>query len=148
MSTDANVAAAASSSKHSSRAGSEKATMPSAGGRFTPHSPSPPSTVVYSLRQGSITHLRQSCEAIHACRTFESIDETVFDNLKHEVMVNHIYHQQCSHLWIGDDSGDCEGVLLRQSRKQYLACPPGLTDSALALACAKLNVQVNFSCYI
>lgn len=64
------------------------------------------------------------------------------DDIKHEVMVNYLYQQQCSHLWVSDGSGEIEGVLLRKSRGQYMACPPQLGNSPFALACAALNVQV------
>ncbi|KAI0848396.1 glycosyl transferase family group 2-domain-containing protein [Daldinia vernicosa] len=62
-------------------------------------------------------------------------------DIKHEVMVNYIYQQQCSHLWVSDGSGDLEGVLLRKSRGVYLTCPSSLTDSTIAMACAALNVE-------
>lgn len=64
------------------------------------------------------------------------------DDIKHEVMVNYLYQQQCSHLWVSDGSGEIEGVLLRKSRGQYMACPPQLVHSPFAMACAALNVQV------
>ena len=64
------------------------------------------------------------------------------DDIKHEVMVNYLYQQQCSHLWVSDGSGEIEGVLLRKSRNAYMACPPQLGESAFAAACAQLNVQV------
>lgn len=63
------------------------------------------------------------------------------DDIKHEVMVNYLYQQQCSHLWVSDGSGEIEGVLLRKSRGQYMACPPSLGNSPFAMACAALNVQ-------
>ncbi|KAK3337748.1 glycosyl transferase family group 2-domain-containing protein [Cercophora scortea] len=63
------------------------------------------------------------------------------DDIKHEVMVNYLYQQQCSHLWVSDGSGEIEGVLLRKSRGQYMACPPQLGSSPFAMACAALNVQ-------
>ena len=65
------------------------------------------------------------------------------DDIKHEVMVNYLYQQQCSHLWVSDGSGEIEGVLLRKSRNQYMACPPQLGNSLFAMACAALNVQVS-----
>ncbi|KAK3939748.1 putative glycosyltransferase [Diplogelasinospora grovesii] len=65
----------------------------------------------------------------------------MLDEIKHEVMVNYLYQQQCSHLWVSDGSGEIEGVLLRKSRGQYMACPPQLGNSPFALACAALNVQ-------
>src|ERR1700709_774323 len=47
---------------------------------------------------------------------------TFVDDIKHEVMVNYLYQQQCSHLWVGDGSGELEGVLLRKQRGNYMAC--------------------------
>lgn len=70
---------------------------------------------------------------------------TFLDDIKHEVMVNYLYQQQCSHLWVSDGSGEIEGVLLRKSRNTYMACPPQLGNSPFAAACAALNVQVGES---
>ena len=64
------------------------------------------------------------------------------DDIKHEVMVNYLYQQQCSHLWVSDGSGELEGVLLRKSRNNYMACPPQLAHSSFAVACAALNCAV------
>ena len=64
------------------------------------------------------------------------------DEIKHEVMVNYLFQQQCSALWVGDGSGEVEGVLLRKSRGYYLSCPPQLVNSEFAWACGELNVQV------
>ncbi|MCJ1267119.1 hypothetical protein MMC22_007004 [Lobaria immixta] len=66
---------------------------------------------------------------------------TYVDEIKHEVMVNYLYQQQCSHLWVNDSSGEFEGVLLRKSRNSYMACPPQLASSTFGMACAALNVQ-------
>ena len=68
---------------------------------------------------------------------------TFLDDIKHEVMVNYLYQQQCSHLWVSDGSGEIEGVLLRKSKNTYMACPPQLGSSPFAAACAALNVQVS-----
>lgn len=65
--------------------------------------------------------------------------------IKYEVMVNFIHQQQCANLWVSDDSGEFEGVVLRKARGTYLACPPQLGSSAFAAACASLNVQVSNS---
>ncbi|KAM3536434.1 hypothetical protein MY4038_000269 [Beauveria bassiana] len=65
----------------------------------------------------------------------------MLDEIKHEVMVNYLYQQQCSQLWVSDGSGEIEGVLLRKSRGQYMACPPQLVHSPFAQACRALNVQ-------
>lgn len=65
------------------------------------------------------------------------------DEIKHEVMVNYLYQQQCSQLWVSDGSGEIEGVLLRKTRGHYMACPPQLGSSSFAMACTDLNVQVS-----
>lgn len=72
----------------------------------------------------------------------KSTASSVLDEIKHEVMVNYLYQQQCSHLWVSDGSGEIEGVLLRKARGHYMACPPPLANSQFALACAALNVHV------
>ncbi|OCL01430.1 hypothetical protein AOQ84DRAFT_401805 [Glonium stellatum] len=64
------------------------------------------------------------------------------EEIKHEVMVNYLFQQQCGRLWVGDGSGELEGVLIRKSRGNYMACPPQLANSAFAYYCAQLNVQV------
>ncbi|KAG7291394.1 hypothetical protein NEMBOFW57_001412 [Staphylotrichum longicolle] len=75
-------------------------------------------------------------------RSVRSTGSSVFlDDIKHEVMVNYLYQQQCSHLWVSDGSGEIEGVLLRKTRGQYMACPPQLGTSPFALACSALNVH-------
>jgi hypothetical protein len=67
----------------------------------------------------------------------------MIDEIKHEVMVNFLFQQQCSSLWIGDDSGELEGVLLRKSMGVYLSCPPQLVETLFGRACLALNVQVS-----
>ena len=78
-------------------------------------------------------------------RSFRSNhSSTVVDEIKHEVMVNYLYQQQCSQLWVSDGSGEIEGVLLRKSRGHYMACPSQLGSTSFAMACAALNVQVRY----
>ena len=43
-------------------------------------------------------------------------------------------------MWIGDGSGDTEGVLLRKSKASYLACPPALIHSQFAAGIMAMNV--------
>ena len=74
-----------------------------------------------------------------------STTSSFLDDIKHEVMVNYLYQQQCSRLWVSDGSGEMEGVLLRKARRNYLACPLALADSELATMCAELNVQVSMT---
>lgn len=75
--------------------------------------------------------------------TPSSRTSTYIDEIKHEVIVNYLYQQQCSHLWVKDSSGQYEGVMLRKSRNNYLAYPPQLVDSPFGIACAALNCQVS-----
>jgi hypothetical protein len=80
-----------------------------------------------------------------SARSARSHQSSLFlDEIKHEVMVNYLYQQQCSQLWVSDGSGEVEGVLLRKARGLYMACPPQLGNSVFAQACASLNVQVRF----
>lgn len=65
------------------------------------------------------------------------------EEIKHQVMVNYLYQQQCSQLWVNDGSGEIEGVLIRKSKGQYMACPSQLGNSPFAVACAALNVQAS-----
>lgn len=81
-----------------------------------------------------------SGRSIRSVRTNNS--SMFMDDIRHEVMVNYLYQQQCSQLWVSDGSGDVEGVLLRKSRGHYMACPPQLGSTPFAMACAALNVQV------
>lgn len=74
-------------------------------------------------------------------RSLSSTKSSFFDDIKHEVMVNYLHQQQCSHLWVSDGSGRCEGIMLRKARNEYLSCPPQLIESSFGRACAELNVQ-------
>ncbi|PNS14858.1 hypothetical protein CAC42_2087 [Sphaceloma murrayae] len=67
-------------------------------------------------------------------------NENILDELKHEIMVNYLFQQQCARLWIADGTGEVEGVMLKKSRGNYLACPPALADSMFADSCVELNV--------
>ncbi|KKA26508.1 hypothetical protein TD95_004246 [Thielaviopsis punctulata] len=62
-------------------------------------------------------------------------------NIRHEVMVNYLYQQQCANLWVSDGGGEVEGILLRRERGHYLACPPELMDSEFEQAVNTMNVQ-------
>ncbi|AEO64878.1 uncharacterized protein THITE_2111232 [Thermothielavioides terrestris NRRL 8126] len=104
---------------------------PTSAPSLRPDSELHPPTPRYSSRPQSISG-----------RSVKSTGSSLFlDDIKHEVMVNYLYQQQCSHLWVSDGSGEIEGVLLRKSRGQYMACPPQLGNSPFAAACAALNVQ-------
>lgn len=103
----------------------------------------------YPVRGPGAMELQQPTPRFHSRpqslsgRSLRSNQSSLFiDEIKHEVMVNYLYQQQCSHLWVSDGSGEVEGVLLRKARGLYMACPPQLGNSALAAACTALNVQV------
>jgi hypothetical protein len=92
---------------------------------------------------GSDHELASSMSSIG--RSLQSARSSYLDEIKYEVMVNYLYQQQCSHLWVSDGSGEIEGVLLRKARNQYLACPPALAGSVFAMVCAELNVWVSYT---
>jgi hypothetical protein len=112
--------------------------------RAVAEKPKPAPLTLSSLNGGDV-ELQPPTPRFASSRTSLSNRSTqssaFLDDIKHEVMVNYLYQQQCSHLWVSDGSGEIEGVLLRKSRNQYMACPPQLGNSALATACASLNVQ-------
>lgn len=61
--------------------------------------------------------------------------------VRHDVMASYLYHQQANNGWRSDDN-PYQGVMLRSSRDRYLAYPPALSESDLAVARKRLNVQV------
>ncbi|KAK8852230.1 glycosyltransferase family 2 protein [Apiospora arundinis] len=89
--------------------------------------------------QAPTPNLHSSRNSIRSARSGAS--SMFLDDIKHEVMVNYLYQQQCSHLWVSDGSGEVEGVLLRKWKGQYMACPSELGNSPFARACAELNVH-------
>jgi hypothetical protein len=64
------------------------------------------------------------------------------EDIRHEVMVNYLYQQQCSRLWVSDGTGILEGVVVRKTGDEYLACPRELISSTFAQSMAALGVQV------
>lgn len=87
-------------------------------------------------------------------RIQSSSSSAFIDDIKHEVMVNWLYQQLTAKFWInteGDGSrnsffgaapGTEEGVLLKKSKNNYMACPPGIGRGVFAQAASTLNVQV------
>lgn len=92
--------------------------------------------------QPPITRFTSASSSRNSISNRSHVSSNFLEDIKHEVMVNYLYQQQCSHLWVSDGSGEIEGVLLRKSRNTYMACPPQLGSSSFAAACAALNVQV------
>jgi hypothetical protein len=74
-------------------------------------------------------------------RSISSTRSSFFEDIKHEVMVNYLHQQQCSRLWVSDGNGECEGIMLRKARNEYLSCPSQLVNSTFGHACAELNIQ-------
>ncbi|THZ76381.1 hypothetical protein D6C84_08822 [Aureobasidium pullulans] len=70
----------------------------------------------------------------------EGIPMQRLNDAKCDVMVNHVWSQQAKLLWnIGNDD---EGVVIKQSRGQYVCCPPDLRRPAGFLeAVQALNVK-------
>ena len=80
----------------------------------------------------------------NSCGSLPSTTNISFmDDMKHEVMVNYLFQQQCGKLWIGDASGEVEGIILRKSRGNYTSCPPNLVQSSFAYCCSQINLQVS-----
>jgi hypothetical protein len=66
------------------------------------------------------------------------------EDIRHEVMVNYIFQQQCSQLWLDHEAySGHEGVIMRKAKGTYLTCPPDLVESELANACIEMNIQVS-----
>jgi hypothetical protein len=65
---------------------------------------------------------------------------SMMEEIKHEVMVNYLFQQQCARMWIGDGTGESEGILIRKTKTSYLACPPDLITSRFAAGVMALNL--------
>lgn len=69
-------------------------------------------------------------------------DDRLVDEIKHQVVLNHLFQHQCSSLWIRDVSLNSEGAMVRKRKGEYLYRPAGLEQSSFAQAMIALNVQV------
>lgn len=72
-----------------------------------------------------------------------TLSSAFMDEIKHEVMVNYLYQQQCTRLWVSEGQGEVEGCIVRKARGQYITCPPPLIGSPFLKAMEGLNVQVS-----
>jgi hypothetical protein len=84
---------------------------------------------------------RSSFQSMRSMRSMAST--SYLDDVKHEIMANFLFQQQCTKLWIGDASGELEGILLRKSKGNYITCPPSLVQSSLGFYCSQLNFQAS-----
>jgi hypothetical protein len=104
--------------------------------------PSPPPLLTIYL-PSSETEPAESRSASPYARSIRSIKSRYLEDIRHEVMVNYLFQQQCAYLWLDHENpSDCEGVILRKAKGRYLTCPPQLVESTLATACIELNLQV------
>jgi hypothetical protein len=81
--------------------------------------------------------------AAPSSRSFALSEAQLADDIRHQVLLNHLYQQQRSLLWIRDTSGTVEGVMIRKGRSDYMYSPPQLATSPFAQAMKVLNVQVS-----
>ena len=97
---------------------------------------------------GALPSSRQSSSRLHSSRASiaASTRSSIKDDIRHEVMCNYLYQQQCAKLWITDGSGQLEGVLVKKGRDEYISCPAALAHSDFAAAIATLNVPVPSNC--
>lgn len=63
------------------------------------------------------------------------------EDIRHGVIVNYIYQNQCTRLWVA--SAVSEGVLVRKARGEYESCPHNLVDTELGQAVKNLNLEVS-----
>lgn len=67
-------------------------------------------------------------------------DSGNLEQTRHEVMVNYLFQQQCSTMWIGYDASDNEGVMVRRTMGDYVACPPNIMESVFARGVRQLSL--------
>jgi hypothetical protein len=83
-----------------------------------------------------------SMSTLNQSRTTLDDGQRSVDDIKHQVLLNHLYQQQNSLMWNRNVAGSPEGVMLRKSRGHYIFRPADLSQSMLAQAMSILNVQV------
>jgi len=99
-----------------------------------------PTDVVYGEPVKPIRHE----SATPSARSVAISESQLADDIRHQVLLNHLHQQQRSLLWIRDSSGAVEGVMIRKGRDNYMYSPPTLSTSIFAQAMKVLNVQVSY----
>jgi hypothetical protein len=124
----------------------EDSTPPSAHGSETPAMTlrAPSSSAGYDVELPPRSP-RQFGSSRNSFSATASTNGSFMEDIKHEVMANWLYQQQCGRMWVSDGSGDQEGTLLRKNRGLYIACPPALAESLFAQACTSMGVKVRMS---
>ncbi|KAF2873256.1 glycosyl transferase family group 2-domain-containing protein [Massariosphaeria phaeospora] len=74
--------------------------------------------------------------------THSSSNYSHMEEVKHEIMANHLFEKQCKKLWISELSGGLEGIVLRKRRGHYITYPPTLSYSSFAYYCSLMNIRV------
>ncbi|KKY18242.1 putative glycosyl transferase family 2 [Diplodia seriata] len=90
-------------------------------------------TPMYQSRQGSSTNLSIYSQTKR--------DTQFIHDIRHDIIINHLYEKQVGARWIQDFSGEVEGVMLKKARGEYMTFPENLVESNLAQSIATLNVQ-------
>ncbi|KAK0660554.1 hypothetical protein DIS24_g3065 [Lasiodiplodia hormozganensis] len=90
-------------------------------------------TPAYQSRQGSSTNLSIYSQTKR--------DTQFIHEIRHDIIINHLYEKQVGSRWIQDFSGEVEGVMLKKARGEYITFPEPLVESNLAQSIATLNVQ-------
>lgn len=65
------------------------------------------------------------------------------DDIRHQVILNHLWQKQRGLMWIMDNPAQHEGVMVRRDRTEYLCRPPALASSAFGTAMKIMNVSVS-----
>ncbi|KAK7526800.1 glycosyl transferase family group 2-domain-containing protein [Phyllosticta citriasiana] len=90
---------------------------------------------------GSAYHSRNGSSAGLSTHSQSYRDSAFIHDIRHAVIINHLYERQVSSRWIQDFSGAAEGCLLKKARGDYICYPENLIGSTLAQSIATLNVQ-------
>jgi hypothetical protein len=115
---------------------------PGAGSLPLSATPDTPNTWISSPEVCSPSSISEQQSSNSVSSSSQSLPSSLTEDMKHEIMMNYLFQQQCSSLWVSDGSGQKEGIMLRKGRGLYLSCPPQLADSPFGLACAKMNLRV------
>ncbi len=91
---------------------------------------------------GRQAEISNRSSAAPSSRSVAFSEAQLADDIKHQVLLNHLYQQQRTLLWIQDTSGAAEGVMIRKGRSTYMYSPPDLAYSIFAREMTALNVQV------
>lgn len=112
--------------------------------RHPPVPPIPLTSPSVSRRPSMRDHSRAPSVRIRG--SFSSMKSTMSNadlgDMRNEVMVNYLYQQQCTNLWVAESAGATEGCILRRDQGDYTTCPHTLQHSSFHKSMMILNVQV------